>query len=441
MKKEDNTSLWTDSTSSMNPALAKDAKVDVAVIGAGYTGLSAAYHIKRHFPDKVVIVLEAEYAGYGASGRNGGMCLNQPSSDYMSMAHPKSHRLTYDATAQSIKEMSEMMRAHGFGDDIRTCGSLLVNCDENGVERSREYANKAASLGIPIEYWDRTRLTEELGTTVYAGGLYDPNAAEVNPMKLVHALKNSVEGVGAAVYENCPVLQVEEGAPAKLRVSGANGRPITVAAEAVVLGANGYVTKLGFFRNRVIVAHTEMAATKRLGDGAISELGWTSRIPYHDDRVYLYYLGTTGDNRITIGGGNAEYYFNDGLAYRKNLNRRRLALKKELTRIYPSMKDIEFEYVWTGMITLSLDGAQSVGVIGDEGNLYYGIGYAGHGVTLSYLFGKVIADIFAGRDDEWKEMPFYKRRLPSYLPPEPMKYAAVKSYMSYLRFRDFAKRR
>jgi glycine/D-amino acid oxidase-like deaminating enzyme len=441
MRPDENLSLWKNDSLPRNQPLMNDLKVDVAVIGAGYTGLSSAYHIKRLLPDKEVIVLEAEGAGHGASGRNGGMCLNQPSIDYMSMVHPKSHKLTYDATAQCIKEIAELMKAQGFGSDIRFSGSLLANLDNKGVEKSRDYAAKTASMGIPIEYWDRDRIVKEIGTTVYAGGLYDPNAAEVNPIKMVQALKKAAEKLGVVVYENSPVLDIDEGKPVRLLVGGDEGGNHTITADAVVLGTDGYTTKLGFFKNRVVITHTEMAATKELEGDIFSKLGWGSRIPFHDDHIYLYHLGTTEDNRITIGAGNTEYFFNDGLTYRKDLNKRRRALRKELVRIYPALKDVEFEYVWSGVMSFSLDMSQSVGVTGSNGNIYYGIGYAGHGVSLAFLFGKVIADTYAGRDNEWRQMPFYQNKLPRYLPPEPLRYLAVKSYMGYLRFLDMTRGR
>jgi glycine/D-amino acid oxidase-like deaminating enzyme len=441
MKLEEDSSLWKNDSLARNPSLKNDVEVDVAVIGAGYTGLSSAYHIKKLLPDKHVIVLEAEGAGHGASGRNGGMCLNQPSIDYMSVVHPKTHRLTYDATAQCIKEIAELMKAQGFGSDIRFCGSLLTNLDGKGAKKSKDYATKAASLGIPIEYWDSDRIRREIGTTVYAGGLFDPNAAEVHPMKLVLALKKAAEGLGVVVYENSPVLEITEGKPVRLLVGGNEGQNHTVAANAVVLGTDGYTTKLGYFKNKIIVTHTEMAATARLEEDALSKLSWASRIPFHDDHVYLFHLGTTEDNRITIGAGNAEYFFNDGLTYKKDLNKRRRALRKELARVYPALKEVEFEYVWSGVMSFSLDMSQSVGVTGRNRNIYYGLGYAGHGVSLAFLFGKVIADIYAGRESEWKQMPFYQNKFPPYLPPEPLRYMAVKSYMAYLRLLDVGRGR
>jgi len=441
MRLDENLSLWKIDNLPRNPSLKNDIRVDVAVLGAGYTGLSSAYHIKKLQPDKEVVVLEAECAGHGASGRNGGMCLNQPSIDYMTMVHPKSHKLTYDATAQCIKEIAELMKAHGFGADFRFSGSLMTNVDKKGVEKSRDYAKRAESMGIPIEYWDRDRIASEIGTTAYVGGLYDPNAAEVNPMKMVLALKKAAEALGVVIYENSPVLKAYESKPVRLLVGGNEGKNHTVSASALVLGTDGYTTRPGFFRNRVIVSHTEMAATTKLEEGTFSRIGWNSRIPFHDDHVYLFHFGTTEDNRITIGAGNAEYFFNDSITYKKNLDKRRKALKKELVRLYPTLKDVELEHVWSGVMSFSLDMAQSVGVTGKDKNIYYGLAYAGHGVSPAFLFGKVIADILSGRGDEWKQMPFYQHRLPAYIPPEPLRYLAVKTFMGYLRFLDLARGR
>ncbi len=436
MEEDRNESLWAKDTAPLSPPLNSDLKVDVAVIGAGYTGLSAAFHIKTLQPDKEVVVLEARYAGHGASGRNGGMCLNQPSQDYMSMIHPDTHRLTYEATSKCIKELAELMRAGGYGSHIRFCGSLLANVGSSGAEKSKAYAAKASSLGMPIEFWDKARVKTEIGSGVYAGGLFDPNAAEAEPMMIVRALKKAAERAGVMIYEDSPVLGIEEGETVSLRVRGEAGQTHLVKAGAIVLGTDAYSAKLGRFRNKLIVTHTELASTKPLGKAVFEEIGWGKRIPFHDDRILLYHLGTTDDERIVIGAGNVEYFFNDGLTYKKALSHRAEALRRELVRIYPDLSGVEFDNVWSGPLTFSLDMSQSVGVAGRNRNVYYGAGYAGHGVTLAFLFGKVIADIHSGKLENWHVMPFFQNRMSSYLPPEPFRYMAVKSYIGYFRLVD-----
>jgi gamma-glutamylputrescine oxidase len=433
---DENKSLWAEEPAPINPPLDQNLKVNVVVIGAGYTGLSCAYHIKTLLPDREVVVLEAKQAGHGASGRNGGMCLNQPSIDYMSMIHPSSHKLTYEATARSIRELADLMRAEGYGSSIRFSGSLLTNIGKNGAQRSREYATKAASLGMPIEYWDGDRVKSEIGTGVYSAGLFDPNAAEANPMKIVRTLKKAAEKSGVVVYENSPVLSIDEGKTTCVLAKGKEGQLHNVSAEALVLGTDAYSSRLGYFRSSLAVTHTELAATRRLDDSAFRELGWNRRIPFHDDRKLLYHLGSTEDGRIMIGAGNVEYFFNDGQLYRKNLSRRAMVLRTELVRIYPALAGVQFEYVWSGPLTFSLNMSQSVGAIGRDSNIFYGMGYAGHGVTLAFLFGKVIADLYAGKRDGWKAMPFYQNPMPAFLPPEPLRYLMIKSYIGYLRLAD-----
>jgi len=433
---EENRSVWAREPAPRNPPLNQNLQVDVAVVGAGYTGLSSAYHIKILHPEKEVAIFEAKYAGHGASGRNGGMCLNQPSKDYMSMIHPGTHRLTYDATANSLKELGDLMRAGGFGSSIRFSGSLLTNVDKRGAEGSREYAANAASLGMPIEYWDGGRVKQEIGTGVYSGGLFDPNAAEADPIKIVRALKKAAEKAGVAIYEDSPVLDIHEGRRARAIVKGEGGQMHEVSANALVLGTDAYTSQLGYFRSRLVVTHTELAATKPLGEPVFREIGWASRTPFHDDRKLLYHLGTTDDGRIMIGAGNVEYFFNDGPVYRKDLGRRASALKAELVRIYPALAGVEFDHVWSGPLSFSLNMTQSVGSMGKQRNIFYGMGYAGHGVTLAFLFGKVIADLIDGNADRWKAMPFYQNPMPSLLPPEPLRYPVVKSYLGYLRLAD-----
>ena len=436
MTSDENRSLWAKDQLPANPPIDSDMDLDVAIVGAGYTGLSSAYHIKRLHPNLEVAVFEAKRAGQGGSGRNGGMLLTQPAKEYMAFIHPETHRLTYDATAKCIRELIDLMKEEGYGPDIEQHGSLMVNYRDSGAEKSKEYAKKANSLGIPIEWWDRERVKGEIGSSVYAGGLFDPSAAEANPMRLVCALKKATDRTGVVIYENSPVTEVTRGRPLRLIVKGEGGATHKVSADALVLATDAYSSKLGFLARNIVVLHTELAATKPIGKDGFEKLGWNSRIPFHDDRFLLYHLGSTKDDRITIGAGNVEYFFNDGVVYTKDYGRRENALKKELTRIFPSIRGPEFEYVWSGALSFSPDTSQSVGIIGKDRNIFYGTSYTGHGDTLAFLFGKIIADMYSGKDAEWKTMPFYQNPLPRYLPPEPLRYVFVKGYLQYLRFRD-----
>jgi glycine/D-amino acid oxidase-like deaminating enzyme len=430
---DENTSLWARDQPTKNAPLTQGIDVDVAVIGGGYTGLSAAYHLLQDHPDRTVAVFEAKGVGQGASGRNGGMILPQPSNEYMQVySNPQTHKLTYQATVENFSQLERLIEAQGVDCHFERNGVLLVIVKENQVEKYRQYAEQARSLDIPVEFWDRQRTTDEIGTDVYHASLFDPNGAEVHPMKLVHALKKAAEGAGARIYEDSPVFEVEEGETVRLVVG--EGRH-AVRAKAVVLATNGYASKLGFFKNSVLAVHTPMALTPALPESTFAEIGWNRRIPYSDTYNILYHLSRTSDNRILIGSGHVDYFFNNGVVYRGNLEDMRALLLRELERIYPRLSGIDFEYVWTGVLGFSLDFSQSVGAMGEHRNILYGLAYAGHGVNLATLFGRIIADIYAGEGGRWRDMPFLNHRFIP-LPPEPLKWVSVQANLAYYKYLD-----
>jgi glycine/D-amino acid oxidase-like deaminating enzyme len=209
----------------------------------------------------------------------------------------------------------------------------------------------------------------------------------------------------------------------------------TVKARAAVLATNGYTSKLGFFRNSVSAIHTPMALTPPLSESDFAEIGWNNRIAFSDTYNLLYHLGITPDNRILIGSGHVDYYFNNGVIFRGDENEIRNFLRKELTRIYPGLSGIDFEYFWTGVLGVSLDASPSVGVRGRHKNIYYGLAYIGHGVNLAPLLGKIIADMYAGEGRKWKTMPFYNHRFVP-LPPEPLRWVAVRGNIGYYKLVD-----
>jgi gamma-glutamylputrescine oxidase len=430
---DDNTSPWVLDQPAKNAPLTEDLDVDVAVIGGGYTGLSAAYHLLQRYPERTVALFEAKGVGHGASGRNGGMILPQPCNEYMQVyTDTQTHKLTYEATVDNLNQLARLIEAQEIDCELERNGVLLVIVKEAHVDKYRRYVDEARSMGIPVEFWDRKRTSEQIGSDVYFASLFDPNGGEVHPMKLIRSLKKAAEGAGTHIYEDSPVLEIEEGEVLRLVVG--EGRH-TVRAGAVVLGTNGYTSKLGFFKNYVLAIHTPMALTPTLPESTFAEIGWNRRLAYSDTYNILYHLSRTSDNRILIGSGHVDYFFNNGIVYRGNLDEMRILLMRELERIYPRLSGMEFEYVWTGVLGFSLDFSQSVGVTGKHKNIYYGLAYAGHGVNLATLFGRIIADLYAGEQDRWRDMPFLNHRFIP-LPPEPLKWVGVQANIAYFSYMD-----
>ena len=227
------------------------------------------------------------------------------------------------------------------------------------------------------------------------------------------------------IYEDSPVIRVEEGPMNRLHMAGGQ----TVKARSLVLATNAFTSKLGYFRNAIAPVYNYVAATLPLSGTELASIGWRIRMPFNDSRTLVYYLGLTPDNRIHIGGGSAAYAWNDGVAGRPQAKAVEL-LRKELARLYPGLRSIEFETAWNGMVDMTLDWAPLVGVTGKQQNIYYGLGYCGHGVNLTFLFGRIIADLEAGRQQPWRELSFVNRK-PPYIPNEPFRWIGIQAETAY----------
>jgi gamma-glutamylputrescine oxidase len=422
-----NRSYWARSQPPQNPMLTKDLKVDVAVLGGGLTGLSAAYFIRRASPQKSVVVLEARGCGNGASGRNGAMVLTMTADRYLNFsASPAMDKRIYDLTAENIRWLSTFSVAVGIDCELETNGALQVFNDAEDAAAAKDYVQQARSLGIPVEFWDARQVAGAIGTEVYEGGFFDPSGGQIHPMKLVHVFKTAAESAGAAIYENTRVDGIEEGRELVLHT----GSGCAVKAKSLVLASNAFTPNLGFLRNSVLPLREYVAMTRPFGEQELMEIGWRLRVPFNDSRTEVFYLGLTKDRRIHIGGGTPRYNFNNGTGNAADAGAHVAQLRKELARIFPRLAGVGFEVNWDGVVDWSLNASPSVGTTGKHGNIFYGLGYSGHGVNLTSVFGRIIADLEAGRDEVWRHYPFVDANL-YYVPNEPFRWLAAESGLAW----------
>jgi len=424
-----NRSYWAETQPPPNPVLGEDLEADVVIIGAGFTGLSAAYFIRKNSPRKSVVVLEAMGCGNGASGRNGAMLLNMTADRYMNLSSdPAMDKRIYDLTAENMRFLGMLAAESGIDFELDTSGSLQVLNTESDVADCKAYVEKARRLDIPVEFWSKEQTAAALGTLIYQGAFFDPNSGQLHPMKLVHAFKAVAESSGARIFENTPVARINEGTTHL--VSTLNGS--TIRAGSLVLATNAYTSRLGYFRNSIAPFHNYVGITPRLSDSTLAQIGWRKRMPFSDSRTLVHYLGVTRDNRIHIGGGVSDYSFNDGVRDAADSAARFADLQREMVRIYPGLAGISFETTWSGLVDCSVDFSPSVGQAGKFNNIYYGLGYSGHGVNMTSLFGRIIADLERGNDQPWASFPFVNRQL-YYLPNEPLRWIGAQAAMAYYR--------
>ncbi len=428
-----NDSYWALEQPTANPPLLEDLDVDVAIIGGGYTGLSAAWHLSQKAPGLVIAILEARQVGHGASGRHGGMVLPQIGVESFEIPLDlDTHVQMYDLTVAGMKSLQQLVESTGVDADLRLDGYVHTFLDEEDFPYYEDYLAQVQPAGLPLEMWEADEIAEALGIEVYAGGVFDPNGGSVHAMKLIKALKTAVEGAGVRIFGDSPVLDIEEGETIRLRVGPTNRM---TRAKALVLATNAYTPKLGYFKHQVLPVHAQTAVTPPLTTQQLETIGWQSRLPFYDSRNALYHAVLTPDNRIAIGGGSAEYFFANDLHYRGSLAAIYALLMAELVRLYPALQGIQFEYLWDGLLGMSLNETPAVGVMGEQQNIYYGLAYNGQGVNLSFVFGDVIAALFTGEDHPWLATPYADHKLP-FIPPEPFKWIGVQGMMKYYGWQD-----
>ncbi len=410
---DNNESYWVQFLPQINPPLDNDLSVDVAVIGGGYTGLSAAYHIKKSKPSLTVVIFEAKRVGNGASGRNGGLVLAQTYSEGgMAMGKNKAyHKEIYDITVKSMKRLKALAESSGIDPEYVLNGQCTGIYNAENLEYFREYAAEARNLGMPIEFWEKDKAISKLGSPGLLGAVYDPNGGMVNPAKLVAALKKLAEDEGVVIYENSPVGNYTDGMPITLSVF-ADNQEYEVRAKSLVIAANAYVAAtLDFLPDDIEAAHTQVAVTAPLSDEQYKSVGWKDNMAWYDDQYAgtdsdaTFHMIITKDRRIVIGGGSVEYNEDESLLYPGNLGKIETQIAKRLSEIYPSLKDVRIENTWDGIICETKSKGERIGVTGKNKNIYYSVGYnGGQGVNVAFLFGELVSRLYNGENHRLLEI-------------------------------------
>ncbi len=425
---DDNRSLWAAYTPDYRPGppLRGAQTADLAIIGGGFTGISTAYHFSRRFPEKRVVLLEARSLANGASGRNGGMMLN-----WIYGLGQLTEEMTgriFRATCGAIDTIEEIIREHALPVSWRRDGTLEVFTRPERAEAAQaevEYLNR---LGIPVQYLDRAALRRKIGLENVHGATLDPTEGQLNGAQYIRLLKPVLQAQGVGIFEQTPVLKVEEGPTIMLTTPHG-----TVKAGAIVLATNGYTGKLGYFRKAYFPLHSHVFATAPLSEEEQAALGWRETAAFSDDLERISYASRTREGHIVFGGGSHaaySYLFNNRTAYPGSPDSAApafRAMQQTLDSYLPGSRALPIAHRWTGTLAISFRRNCSMGVLGEERNVYYALGYSGHGVTAANMAGQVLTDLYAGVDEPWRDMPFVQGRF-SPIPLDPFRWVGYKLF-------------
>ncbi len=417
--------------------LEENLSCDVAVVGAGYTGLSTAYYLKKLKPELDVVVLDSAVVGHCASGRNGGFVMPLLGWDLLYTVKKlgeekgrEAYTLMYDA----IDHARHLIREHEIECDMEETGYLCLNPSDARERRSREEFELAHRLGFEHDWLEGEDLAEHVRSDTFVSGIFDPRPFVMNPAKLARGLKTLVEKTGVRVYEQTPLLELKDDDPVWLRTPGGE-----IRAKQVMLAVNGFGPALGFMSSRILPAHTFIVLTEPLTSEQLETVAWgRKRTSLESSRNLIHYFRLTADNRALFGGEDAKLYF--GGRYVERDEAVFEALKNRFRAYFPPLADVKFTHEWGGILAVTLDMFPTFGSHGERGNIFFGGGYSGHGVALSIYSGAILAPQMLraiGATDEAKtQLPFFYDRRPAWLGFEPFRYLGALAYRSILRTQD-----
>ncbi len=416
-----------------SPPLDGSTKVDVAVVGGGFCGLSTAYYLKRADPSLRVAVLEDKVVGYGASGRNAGFAMTLMgftlSITAMRFGKEKAKQ-AHDFAHRAVDHIGQMVDAHSIDCDYEKPGLLTVALNPSQAKRLQGEIRLAEKLGIEgLKWLDAHMMQAEVHSPTYLGARWEEQAALINPAKYVRGLKRVAQEEGVEVYERTPVAAVHP--DPILHLDSPRG---LVEAEKVVFATNAFSGLFPQLRNKQFPVFTYIVLTEPLSQDQLAEIGWRGRQGIEDARNMIHYYRLTADNRILFGGSDARYYFGGGLDHDRNTRIFR-RLERDLRQTFPALKGVRIEYQWGGPVSVPLDFFPAMGYLGEDKRIAYSLGCIGHGVAMMNMAGQIMRDLVLERDTELTNLFFVNRRVIP-LPPEPLRFALEETIRQALKAQD-----
>jgi glycine/D-amino acid oxidase-like deaminating enzyme len=410
------------------PPLDGSCRVDVAIVGAGFTGLWTARELLRRDPSLRVLVLEAEIAGFGASGRNGAWLTNGIGVSPGELARRTSvatARATIEAMRATVDTVIAACTEDGIDAQVRHNGLLRIARGAHEAPALDRAMRTYEELGVAdgLEVLSGAALSDRVRVAGALGALRDPHAAAIHPGRLVRGLARRVEALGATIAEGTPVTAVtpRDGThgPRAHTPSG------TVQADAVLLATEAWLPRLPGFERSVLPVYSLIVLTEPLDDATWATIGWEGHELLSSHRLTVDYLSRTVGGRVLFGGRGAPYHFRSRVApaYDQHTATHAL-LEQQLATWFPALTGVRLSHRWGGPIGLPRDWLPAFRYDPATG-IGAAYGYTGQGVGATNLAGRVLADLVVHGDTPYRDLPMVGHR-PRSWEPEPLRWLGAR---------------
>jgi glycine/D-amino acid oxidase-like deaminating enzyme len=418
------------------PALDGDITCDIVIVGAGFGGLWTAYHLKQAAPDIDIVILEAETAGYGASGRNGGAVSGYYYAFDKWVADPATREgaiAVKKDMIQAVYRIGEICEAEGIDCHYAREGCYMVATTATEEALIRERAEGFAELGFGPPDYELISAHDSQKHVAIEGVrscVFSPHFAAIHPARRARGLARVLRGQGVRLFERSKVQTAAPGSVSTDRGS--------VRAQTVVLAAEAYIKSIKGFERLLAPIHGQMVATAPLGNEVFERTGITPPTrPYFSVMSPLALYGQlTADGRIVLGTGDT-YYF--GSRLRKGAEFKSQFAHRRLLDSFPKLRDVPITHRWGGAMGYARDSAPTVFLDEQKALAWIG-GFSGSGLAPSLLMGATLADLITGQKSERTSYPWVRDGFPRHWEPEPLRWIGVSAVSGWLRLQDYFNR-
>ncbi|MAI79517.1 MAG: FAD-dependent oxidoreductase [Deltaproteobacteria bacterium] len=399
------------------PQVESDLDLDVAIVGAGFTGLWTAYYLATYEPSLRIGVFEANRVGFGASGRNGGWCVGTLTGISTYSNDPKAEAQLQRALFETVGTIGQVCQIERIDCDWHAGGWLSLALSRTQETIQRQLVESWHGMGFTqqdVRWLDPEASRERVQIPNY-GALYTPHCAALHPAKLVHGLARAVSSKGVKIYEGSPVREIQG---RKLKLDTAQ-----VRAHWVIRATEAYTDSIRSQRRRLMPMHSAVIATEPLSTDQWDEIGLKDRETFGDCRRMVIYGQRTRDDRMVFGcRGN--YRFGSGIDDRLPPSDDCFkSVESRLAELFPHLPPLPISHRWVGALGIPRTYTPSVGFDAQRGFGFAG-GYVGEGVAASNLAGRILADLCLERDTPIVHLPMVGHDF-SRWEPEPLRWIGV----------------